>query len=261
MPNPDLILGIVGPLLQLPLLIILVRGKQYLRFPFFCTYTVFSIILSALVLWAMGHAALFFVLYWVADAVLGVMGLFALHEAFEPSLKAWYEDYRRTRLIPPLTVLVILSISLYRAVYHPLGNGPLDRLAAGVYSFEVAVRLLQILIFILALKLGRREHHHIGSLHPFGIVAGFGVAASGALLADLFGLALAAKFGSGFELVFRYLPSATYAAAALGWLFTFIAKEPPRPQPSQEEIDRRMEDQQRTRQWLKKRGLFRWSNA
>jgi hypothetical protein len=261
MLNADSLLGLVGPVLQLPLLVILIRGRHYRRFPFFCLYTGYFIIMSGLQIWAMGHRESFFIVYWGTESISGLLELLALHEAFKPSLLALYETHWWARMLPPFVTLAIGGTALWRALTHPLGHGPLVAFGAGAYAFEVGVRLLEVLIFAVALKLARREHHHIGGLHPFGIVAGFGVAASGALLADLVGLAFAFKFGSGFELVFRYLPSATYAAAALGWLFTFIAKEPPRPQPSSEEIEHRMEDRRRTEEWLKKRGLFRWSNA
>jgi len=264
MLNSDSFLVLVGPLLQLPLLIILFRGGHYRRFPFFCLYTAYSMIMSGLHVWAMAHAALFFVLYWITEAILSLLELLALHEAFKPSLQAFYEVYRWIRLAPPAIVTLILGTALYRAAYHPVGRGPLVRLAAGAYAFEVGVRALEIAIFVLTLKLARKEHHPIGSPHPFGVVVGFGIAATGTLLADLIGFNLGFRFGHGFEIVFRYLPSAVYVGAVITWLIAFTSKEPPHVPLSREEVERRRREQERVigslrKESPRKRGFFRLS--
>jgi hypothetical protein len=244
MPNSDFVLGLVGPVLQLVLLVILVRGKHYRHFPFFSLYTAYSIFMSGLHLWAMEHANLFFVVYWSTEAISGVLELLALHEAFKPSLEMYYKLYDWTRLVPVVTVLLIVSQATWRALRHPLGLVWFGSFGAGVYAFEIGLRVLEIGVFLLALKLARRKDHPIGQQHPFGIVIGFGVAASTALLADFIGLKFGFRFGHVFETIFRYMPASGYIAAAAAWLIAFATQDRRRLRATPEEIQRRL-DQQR----------------
>jgi hypothetical protein len=253
MPNSDFILGLVVQALQLALIVILVRGKYYREFPFFTFYTVYAIAMSTARFCVMGDDRLYFVLYWLTEGVSGVLELLVLQEAFKPSLRIYYESHRWIRLIPLLLVLMILGNALYQAAHHPVGSGPLVRLATGAYWFEVGVRVLEIGVFLLALKLSRRKHHPIGRQHPFGIAMGLGAIACAALLADL----LRWKFGHSFGLIFRYLPAAAYMGATAFWLATFAIKEPPQPKLTMEEIERLHAEQKEIAEWLRKKGHLR----
>jgi hypothetical protein len=257
MLNPDYIFLIFVALLQAAVLVILIRGKFHRQFPYFCFYISYSITMSALRCATLSHPRLYFVLFWITEGLSGVLELICLHEAFRPSL--YYESYRWTRLLPPSIILIILGCSLYQAAYHPVGHGPLVRLAAGAYSFEIGVRILEVAIFVLTLRLARRRYHRISRIQPFGIVMGFGIAASSALLADLVGFKFGFKSGSIFEIVFRYLPSTAYMVAAFGWLFTFLVKEPDLPKPNMGELDQRLDEQMQILEWIRKHGPFRSS--
>ena len=247
MLKPDSIFGLIVPTLQLPLLVLLIRRKHYRLFPFFCTYTAYSILASTLRFWTIGNPRLYFLFFWITEGILALLELLVLHEAFKPSLMMDYEQHPKTRLIVPGIILGILGYALYRAAYHPVGRGPLVRLATGAYSLEVGVRLLEVTIFVLALKLARRKHHPIGLQHPYGIVIGLGAIASVALLADL----LRWKFGYSFEALFRYLPASAYVSAAGIWLLTFARKEPPRNRATPDEIQKRLDYQKQVLDWLR----------
>jgi hypothetical protein len=244
MLNPDSLLLIVVAVVQLAILVILVRGKHYRHFPFFSVYTAYAIAVNGLLLWVISYPRLYFPLYWITEAVSGLLQLLALQEAFKPSLEVYYKLYRWTRIVPLLIVALIVGNALWRGAYHPVGQGRFVHLAAGAYAFEVGVRVLEVGIFLLALRMAQRKDHPIGQQHPFGIVIGFGVAAATALLADFVGLKFAFKFGHIFDTIFRYLPVSGYIAAAVAWLITFATQEPRRPRATAEEIQRRL-DQQR----------------
>jgi hypothetical protein len=243
MLNPDYALVIVGLVLQLALLAILIRGKHYKHFPFFSVYTAFAVAAGGLLLGAMSFPVLFFPLYWITEATSGVLELLALHEAFKPSLEMYYKLYRWTRGVPLLIVALIVGNALWRGGYYPVGHGSFVHLAAGAYAFEVGVRVLEVGIFLLALKLARRKDHPIGQQYPFGIVIGFGFAASTALLADFVGLKFAFKFGHVFDTIFRYMPASGYIAAAAAWLIAFATGDRRRTRATPEEIQRRLDQQ------------------
>jgi hypothetical protein len=243
MLSTDLVLRLAVTVPQFAILVLLLRRKYYRQFPFFAVYIAYSISMTPLRIVGEAHQS-YFLLYWITEAISGVLELLALHEAFKPSLEMYYKLYRWTRVVPLLIVALIVGNALWRGGYHPVGHGSFVHLASGAYAFEVGVRILEVGIFLLALKLARRKDHPIGQQHPFGIVIGFGVAASTALLADFVGLKFAFKFGNVFETIFRYLPASGYIAAAAAWLITFTIQERRRPRATPEEIQRRL-DQQR----------------
>ena len=216
--------GLVPAVLQAVVLAIFIRRRLYRRFPFFFAYTVYSILVTALRLSIMSRPRPFFVWYWSTEIIYGILALLAIHEVFKSVLEMYYSLYRWMRWLPPFCLLLILSISLWRAVYHPVGRGPLVGLAAGAYSFMLGVLGIQVMVFLLCLKLSFRKHYPIRwTRYEAGILIGFGMAAIATMLVYL------ARFrlGPSMELAFRYIPPVAYIAAALMWLKAFYREEPP----------------------------------
>jgi hypothetical protein len=241
--STDLVLRLAVTVPQFAVLVLLLRRKYYRTFPFFAAYIAYSISITPLRILGEAHHS-YFLLYWITETISGVLELLALHEAFRPSLEMYYKLYRWSRFVPLAAVLGIVGRAAWRAFSHPLGPGWLGSFGAGAYAFEVGVRILEVGIFLLSLKLARRKDHPIGQQHPYGIVIGFGVAASTALLADFVGFKFGFRLGHIFETIFRYMPASGYIAAAAAWLITFATKERRRPRATPEEIQRRL-DQQR----------------
>src|SRR6266446_3158408 len=185
MLNTDFIVTSIGLALQIALLTVLLTRRLYRHFPLFSFYTTYSVVITVLELWFMTHfARSYFSLYWTTEAISGVLELLVLHEAFMPSLRIDYGQLRWLRLLPPSILLITTGWALWWAVYHPVGRGPFVHFAAGAYAFELAVHLLEVAVFLLALRLARRQYHPIRNPYRLGIVLGFGCIASAVLLPD-----------------------------------------------------------------------------
>ena len=219
--NVDLLLGMIPSALQLVLLVILLRRKLHKQFPFFCSYTLYSIAATILRQMVLHQRRTFFTVYWTTDIVYGVFELLVIREVFLPSLEGFPEKYRWVRWIVPVALSGIIALALWNSFNRAYGQGPLSGLAAGAYSFEISIRWLELFVFLAAIILDRRGWVPL-LICEFGILSGLGFAALLTLVADIAGL----HYGSRFETVFRYLPTSAYIGATGAWLLGFLYKEP-----------------------------------
>jgi hypothetical protein len=257
----DSVLSILGLLLQALLTVVIVYRRAYRAFPFFFTYTVYSILTTFFRLWAKPSTVSFFLWYSVTEIFYGAFALLALQEAFGDALEYYYELYRWTRAIPRLIVFALIGIPLFWALYRPYGRG--DRfyasLASGTYSYVFCVRCLEILIFLLYLSLRGRYNFR---RYKAGIVAGFGMYAVITLLAYV----LHSYYGTRFEPLYRYTGPGAYFGEATIWLMAFAPAQKPEPQTETPELDAQMDHANVTlarysetlRKILRTLGLDRW---
>ena len=236
---PITIVGIVGPVLQLALAIVMVLRKLHRQFPFFFAYTLFSIIVIGPRIAASNNPAWSFGVYWTTEIVFGVLALLVIREAFKLELETISEQYKWLRFFPAFILLLITLIALWRVLYHSFGPGRLGLLGTGAYVFTSGMRIVEIAALLLAvelarlnLSLDRREH---------AIVEGFGTAAAVNLLAHL----LRAWLGPRFDKGFMFLPPGAYFMATLIWLTAFCRCFPPPKPVDRERIDRTIKFLQR----------------
>jgi hypothetical protein len=220
----DLVTSLVAGAMMVALAVIFIRRKLHHRLSFFFAYLLFGPLATALRLSALHKPFLYYVVYWTTEFIYGLLALRAITQVFESVLRLFGFEGLGWRILLPLGTVIITAISIWQALYHPVGRGPLVRLAAGAYSFGFSVRCLQAGIFVLCLA--PRRHYGVLWHYDFGVVAGLGLASFMTLLADLSRMWL----GTSVETIFRYLPPAAYIGAALYWLFVFARPEPPRPQ-------------------------------
>ncbi len=220
----DLLIGLAAPALQLVLLAILTWRKIYRRFPFFFAYTVYSVaaggVLTAAILRLPAH---YYEIYWTVQFFYSFVALLAIIEVFESVLRLFGFGGLGWRVLLPGAIAIIATIAIWRAVYHPLGTGPLVRFATASYSFEVGMRCLEVAILLLCIWPRRR--FGVPWDYDLAIIGGLGIAALLTLAADLIGL----KFRGSFEAVFQYLPSGVYIAVACHWVVVFSRPEAARP--------------------------------
>ena len=225
MSTSDLMLSLTPPGVLLALVVILIRRKLYRQFPIFFIYVACVPAAAALRLSVMNKPVTYFAVYWITEAVYGVLGLLAIREVFNP---AWHliatTRFQWLRFVPSVVVMLIASIALWQAAYHPPGNSPLARLSAGTFAFELGVRWSQVAVFFVSLTLSRLRWISL-SLHEFSILAGFGLASVVTLTADL----VRSMLGSSFEQIFRYAPPVAFIGATIIWLAAFCRPEASRP--------------------------------
>src|SRR5215469_15130786 len=240
----DLFLSFTAPAILLVLALIFLRRKLYREFPLFFTYVVYSAVGGALRETAIHHQFLYFWLYWISEALYGILALLVLREAFYRVFALPHAAYRWFRFLLPIIVLLILSLSMWEMAQHPLGTGTAGRMVSAIYWFDFGVHALEgaILLLVLALTLmfpvaWRR--------YEFGILTGYGISACVTMLADLLRFAL----GSRYETFFRYGPPIAYVLATLIWLHAFLVP-PENPPRAQMGLDEMLGIMRRSREWL-----------
>jgi hypothetical protein len=212
----DLSFHLAPPAILGWLAIIFVRRGIQREFPLFFAYLLYVPVATALRISVTGRAIPYYWLYWITEAIYAVAEMLVIREVLQHIHAIHYKSSPWFRLILPATVLVILGITLWQTIYHPLGHR-ISWAVSATYWFDLGVHLLEGTILFLLVVIGavlptdwmKRE---------YGILTGFGLAATVTLLAYL------ARFagGSRYELFFRYGPPAGYIAASLIWLHAFV---------------------------------------
>lgn len=212
-------LSFSGPAILLVLAIVFVRRRFYRDFPFFFVYILFAASADPLRQAVRNMPGLYFWTYWVTEAFLGVSALLALNEVFKHLFEYDYEKRWWFRLSLPTAALVAALVFLIQ----PVGQVTKYPIRNAVFSFDLGMHCLEILILLLFLLL-ERVFTAAYDQHDYGIVKGFGVSAGVTILADV----ARSHFGSGYTVVFSYAPPVGYIIATLIWLHAFLRKPQPR---------------------------------
>ncbi|MCU1254031.1 MAG: hypothetical protein JWM83_330 [Candidatus Angelobacter sp.] len=224
MKNVDTVLGLISPVLQTCLFVLLIRRRVYKSFPFFVLYTGFAIVAETCklaFLFRHQNTVHYFYLYWGAEAFYAVLGFLAIHEVF----RRVFENFNGLpwfKFLWPAVGLLMFGISVTIPMVHPAVDT--EPLLEGIYSLQIAVRCLQLGIFFLIFFLARVFDLDYRQ-YAFGIAVGFGIAAAGILTATLVRTGLGLKY----LIFFQYFPSVAYCIAVTVWLASFVRPEPDDP--------------------------------
>src|SRR5262249_1658608 len=183
------ILSLTPAAVLLVLLVLFIRRRFYRGFPFFFGYISFAL-LSAALRWSVRNAPLsYFLIYWVTEAMYGILALLALNEVFKHLFELDYREHWWFRLWLPTAAFVIPLVFLIL----PLGRIPSYWPTNIVFSFDLGMHCLEAFVLVLFVLLDKILVAAYDQ-YDFGIVRGFGVSAAVTILADL----LRSHFGKGF---------------------------------------------------------------
>jgi hypothetical protein len=220
----------------------------------FFAYTIYSVAVIAVRLSVRLSVAkqpeLFFALFWTTEIIYGILSLLGIGEVFTDVLALQSNRTSWWRFVPAGLLFALIILSLWRAIYHPLGPNFWGTLGAGAYFFELGVLSLQAITYLLALFRLKGFAGILRKQHNSAILKGFGIFG---LLTMMVHLARS-QFGSQFEDWFRYIPPGAYIMATLTWLAAFRRPEPPKctPPPTPELLDGLVEGFNRDHKTLKK---------
>ena len=232
-------------LLLLGLFYRLIRLRVYNSLPFFFSYVSYAIAADSTRFLVHNSHRLYAVTYWATEAGYAVLGLLVLYEVLRISFRSMRRMWWFRVMVPALTVLATAVVFFYTKT-HPLKVD--TPLVATIVTAEFWVRLLQALLFMAVIFLGRflgiRWRQHV-----FGVAAGFGLYANA-----YFFLTLAFPlFGTNFSLLWGGIQLSAYAIAILIWLWFFRSPEQPGPPPQYPDgIRQALEDAQRYKELIKK---------
>jgi len=212
----DLLLLASGPLLYLPLVLMLWRRRIYARFPIFFGYCLYSLLAGTALLLAAFYGGYFYV-YWWTELFFLFLGIAALHESFRSVFEGFYlVKWFRWTYFGGIGAILLLSI-LNAVLNRPTQMHPLLRLV-----LDVTTPINCILAAIFALFYTSAKFLSVGfRRYPFAIVLGFGISAIGTLIPN----AIRSAFGKNFDNFFIYAPSVAYYITLAVWLSAFLRPE------------------------------------
>lgn len=211
--------------LQSILLFLLFRKRVGRSYPWFVTYTAFSVAATLARLSTIRNPGLYYYVYWGAEMVYALLALLALFEIFH-SMFRYYLRIGWFRPLFPLAVLVTIVVAVLQTTASP--NNPQDQpMTVAALAITFGVRLIQgacfVCLWLLVWLTGVRWRQP-----ALGIITGFGLYASYALVTSLL------RWEIGIQLndwVISGLPLA-YIFTLLLWLWFFFS-----PQPQDPELD------------------------
>jgi hypothetical protein len=235
MTKPDVILGILAPALQVWIAGIILYRRLYRSFPLFAAYTLYSITVIFVRLWARGNTESYFVLYLVTEVLYGCLALLAIREAFKTVLESYSDRYPSIRVLLYAIVALLIGLPVFSAIHRLSVDGQMNAAFSGaVYSFLLVVRSIEVLVFGICLF---RSRHHDDGAYNGGVILGFGVYAAVTLMAYLFHY-----LGGRFEDWYRYMTPGSYCMAAAIWLAAFLKREEPRSPRNTEHLKTQLDN-------------------
>lgn len=228
MPAHDILMSLIPLSLICALLVILVRRRLYTTYPFFFAYCALTLAATPLRLLVAKHEMYFFFVYWITESIYFTVALIAIINVLHPFAKVIYERRPWSVFVLPTVFLVTVSISLFFAVFHPIGLSVVGRFATGVYIFVPLMCLFEVALVIAAILIKQR-YEIAWTRYEAGMLAGFFVLALLSLVGRLTGVfrILHLNVGPQMESLFRYSTSAAFFSSSIAWLITFWRREPP----------------------------------
>jgi hypothetical protein len=211
-----------GPILLLVVLLwLMVRDRAFRTWPWFFAYVSFAIASGVARLVTQSHKGSYFATYWLTDAGHAVLGALAMYEILRKVLRGlvgiWW-----THLIFLAVVAIGVGLSLWRAqLVPPQVQG---RLLACIVVGEIAVRFVQILVFVglvvFVALFGFRWRQY-----PLGIAAGFGLYSTVALLITT----KLSDIGTRFTFLWGVISLVAYSVTVLIWIGFFSVPQKEQP--------------------------------
>jgi hypothetical protein len=203
---------LVGPVLQLTLIIFMVQRKLHVVFPRFFSYVVFQIVKTGILFGIYRyHQENYFDAYWTGNAISVLLSVTVMDEILHNLLKQYGGIQRLSALIFRWACGLLLLLSIVMA-FSTQQTGP-DRVISAVLAFDRSVRFMQCGLFFLLLILCQLLRN-CWRQHVFGIALGFGMFAS----LELILVSIVMHFGEGRGAIISLIKSAGYNAVTLLWV-------------------------------------------
>lgn len=203
---------LVGPVLQITLLIFMIQRKLQVVFPRFFSYIVLQIVKSGILfLIYRYHNENYFDAYWIGNAISVLVAVAVMDEILHNLLKQYGGLQSLTSIIFRWACGLLLLLSMVNA-FSSQQTGA-DRVVSTVLAFDRSVRVMQCGLFFLLMILCRILRN-CWRQHVFGIALGFGIFAS----IELMLVSIVMHFGEGPAAILSLVKSAAYNGVTLLWI-------------------------------------------
>ena len=199
------------PILQSAVLAILWRRNLHKTFPVFFVFLLAQVVNFAVIypLWLFGYPKMYFVLFWLGEAVNAVVGFKVIHEIFLDVFRPYHTLKDLGTLLFRWAGVVMLLVSVVVAFSNSFDQSPLIH---AVTTLERSVRIVQLGL-ILFLVLFSRFLGVSRKQISFGISLGFGLFAGMDLMMYALNSGGFVKQGT-----FNLINMSAYNLAILVWL-------------------------------------------
>ena len=231
MPVGNLVWLVIPLLLELWLLVLLIKRRVRVHFPFFFAFTAYATAATTARLVTAAHYRIYFYTFWVSDALLLALSLIALHEVFHWMFDGFYQLWW-FRVPYYGTIAVVVTVAIRNAIVNP----PVQALPVISVILDVGIGVNLLLVGMSSLFFTLRQLFVVEfRRYAYGIVLGFGISGLGPLL----GYLARSEFGTRLNIFARYSAAVGYIVAVAFWISAFI-----RPEPEEEEWTPPMSPQQ-----------------
>lgn len=206
------VIWLVGPVLQITLLVLMIQRRLHVVFPRFFSYIVFQVVKSGVLfgIYRYYHQN-YFDAYWTGNAISVLLSVTVMDEILHNLLESYGGIQRLTSLIFRWSCGLLLLLSIVNAFSTQQSSS--DRVISIVLAFDRSVRVMQCGLFFLLLVLSRLLRN-CWRQNVFGIALGFGLFAS----IELILVTIVMHFGDRGAAVISLIKSAAYNGVTLLWV-------------------------------------------
>ena len=203
---------LVGPVLQITLLIFMTRRELQVVFPRFFSYIVLQLVKSGILflIYRYNHEN-YFDAYWSGNAISVLLAVTVMDEILHNLLKQYGGIQSLTSIIFRWACGLLLLLSIVNAFSSQQTSA--DRVVSAVLAFDRSVRVMQCGLFFLLMILCRFLRN-CWRQHVFGIALGFGIFAS----IELMLVSIVMHFGDAPVAILSLVKSAAYNGVTLLWI-------------------------------------------
>lgn len=214
---------LVGPALQISLLVFMMRRGLQTVFPRFFSYILFQIVKSGILFVIFRYYDNnYFDAYWTGNAVSVLLAATVMDEI----LHHLFQQYGGIQNLGSIIFRWACGLLILLAIVNAFSTQQTtaERVVSAVLSFDRSVRVMQCGLFLLLMLLCRFLRH-CWRQHVFGIALGFGIFAS----VELILVSLVMHYGDLPSATVSLVKSAGYNVVTILWIFYLSRKREPMP--------------------------------
>jgi hypothetical protein len=203
---------LLGPVLQITLVVFMIRRRLQVVFPRFFSYIVLQIVKSGILfLIYRYYQENYFDAYWSGNAISVLLAVTVMDEILHHLLTQYGGIQSLTSMMFRWACGLLLLLSIVNAFSSQQTSA--DRVVSAVLAFDRSVRVMQCGLFFLLMILCRLLRN-CWKQRVFGIALGFGIFAS----IELMLVSIVMHFGDGPAAILSLVKSAAYNGVTLLWI-------------------------------------------
>ena len=199
------------------ILVLMLRGKLWLKFPLFSAYVAYVAVQMVLRSAFLSNPRVYLYVYWITAPFEMILTVLAVHESFLRVFRSFYL-LRWFRILFPGAIVAALAYSAYEGYVSP----PIHASPAAAAIISAALTAQYIILAIATLFFGLAMFLRVPwRIHEFRFMLGFALSA----LAVAFAGTVRSVFGTKFQFLSEMLPAVVYILTLVVWLSAVLHAE------------------------------------